>query len=317
MNLDNIEELKEKFADFKQMFSTDRIDEATALIEELLESIERQSDVRKAGMIDNRGHIDISQKDIQSYVQKSENVHLEDAKVNVEYDNSIYISLNHVMEYYVYAYYYKPDVQVCCTQLPIGEYYRTYGDLSVKLGRYKAGIASYQDAICWNPVDLDAILGLAECYKHLNMMERYLIATKEAYKLCCTRATMARYYRNMGYYHISKYNTQTARCCYIYSNIYYNTENADRELEYLKSALGDDTPQWSIKEMQKMLEQSDIEPGPNPDTIGVIYRVGELMMNDHEYSLARDCFSICYDITQEELLARMLKQLDELLGNGD
>ena len=128
---------------------------------------------------------------------------------------------------------------------------------------------------------------------------------------------MARYYRNMGYYHISKYNTQTARCCYIYSNIYYNTENADRELEYLKSALGDDTPQWSIKEMQKMLEQSDIEPGPNPDTIGVIYRVGELMMNDHEYSLARDCFSICYDITQEELLARMLKQLDELLGNGD
>ncbi len=41
-------------------------------------------------------------------------------------NDNIYISLNHVMEYYVYAYYYKPDVQVCCTQLPIGEYYRTY-----------------------------------------------------------------------------------------------------------------------------------------------------------------------------------------------
>ncbi len=32
MDIDNIEELKEKFADFKQMFSEDRIDEATALI---------------------------------------------------------------------------------------------------------------------------------------------------------------------------------------------------------------------------------------------------------------------------------------------
>lgn len=308
MNIDNIEELKEKFVDFKQMFSMDRIDEATALIEELLESIEGQSDVRKAGTIDNRGNIGISEKHMQC-IQKGEMIHSES-------DNSIYISLNHIMEYYVYAYYYKPDVQVCCTQLPIGEYYRTYGDLSVKLGRYKAGAAAYKDAICWNPVDLDAILGLAECYKYLNMLERYLIATKEAYKLCCTRATMARYYRNMGYYHISKYNTQTARCCYIYSNIYYNTENANHELEYLKNALGDEAPQWSIKEMQKILEQSDIEPGPNPDTIGVIYRVGELMMNDSEYSLARDCFSICYDITQEELLARMLKQLDELLGNG-
>ncbi len=308
MDIDNIEELKEKFADFKQMFSEDRIDEATALIKELLEGIEGQFDVRKAGIIDNRGHIHISEKNVQS-IQKAKSTSLEK-------NDNIYISLNHVMEYYVYAYYYKPDVQVCCTQLPIGEYYRTYGDLSVKLGRYKAGAAAYKDAICWNPVDLDAILGLAECYKYLNMLERYLIATKEAYKLCCTRATMARYYRNMGYYHVSKYNTQTARCCYLYSNIYYKTQNADSELDYLKNALGDDAPQWSIKEMQKILEQSDIELGPNPDTIGVIYRVGELMMNDSEYSLARDCFSICYDITQEELLERMLKQLDEFLGNG-
>ncbi len=118
---------------------------------------------------------------------------------------------------------------------------------------------------------------------------------------------MARYYRNMGYYHVSKYNTQTARCCYLYSNIYYKTQNADSELDYLKNALGDDAPQWSIKEMQKILEQSDIELGPNPDTIGVIYRVGELMMNDSEYSLARDCFSICYDITQEELFRAYVK----------
>ena len=294
MNIDNIEELKEKFADFKQMFSMERIDEATALLEELLESIEGQSDGRKAGNIDDRGHIRISDKK----------------------DNSIYISLNHVMEYYIYAYYYKPDVQVFCTQLPIDEYYRTYGDLSIKLGRYKAAAKAYKDAICWNPVDLDAILGLAECYKYLNMMERYLIVTKQAYQLCCTRATMARYYRNMGYYYISKYDTTTARCCYIYSNIYYNTENANSELEYLKNALGDDTPKWSIKEMQQILKQSNIELEPNPDTVGVIYRVGELMMEDYEYQLAKDCFSICYDITREELLANLLKQLDELLGNG-
>ena len=85
MNIDNIEELKEKFADFKQMFSADRIDDATALIEELLESIERQSSVRKAGTIDNRGHIDISQKHMQPYVQKMETDHLEGDKVNVEH----------------------------------------------------------------------------------------------------------------------------------------------------------------------------------------------------------------------------------------
>jgi len=293
MRFYDIEELKEKFADFKQMFLEGRIDEAAALIEELLESIEKQFAVRKAGRVDDRGNIGISD----------------------EASTVIYMSLNHVMEYYVYAYYYKPEVQVECMPLPIGEYYRSYGDLSIRLGRYKAAAEAYKSAICWNPVDLDAVLGLAECFKYQNMLKRYLIATKEAYKLCCTRATMARYYRNMGFYYLSEYNTEIARCCYIYSNIYFKTENADSELAYIKKALGDETPQWSVREMQNMLDSAGIEPGPQPDTIGVIYRVGELLMEDKEYALAKDCFSICHDITQEEQLAKLLEQL-EGLSNG-
>ena len=75
------------------------------LSKELLEGIEGQFDVRKAGIIDNRGHIHISEKNVQS-IQKAKSTSLEK-------NDNIYISLNHVMEYYVYAYYYKPDVQVC------------------------------------------------------------------------------------------------------------------------------------------------------------------------------------------------------------
>ena len=41
------------------------------------------------------------------------------------------------------------------------------------------------------------------------------------------------------------------------------------------------------------------------------YRVGELMMNDKDYKLARDCFSIVYDITQETQLKTLLDELDK------
>ena len=260
-------------------------------LEQMIQALENCEKVRRAGSVDKRGHITISNTDEQL---KS---------------NNINISLNHVMEYYIYATFFNPKDAVEVSDRPYGRYFREYGDLLMSKERFKAAEAAYKDAISWNPVDLDSILGLAECYKHLNMLERYLIVTKEAYRYCCTRATMARYYRNMGYYYVSKYEPEVARCCYLYSNIYFHTDNADSELKYLEEALKDKTPDMTIAQMQEVFKEKDIEPGPNPDTIGIVYRVGELMMEDKEYALARDCFSIVYDITREEQLEKLLDEL--------
>lgn len=41
----------------------------------------------------------------------------------------------------------------------------------------------------------------------------------------------------MGFYNLSSYNTDMAAACYTYSNIYYHTDNAESELEYIKNAL--------------------------------------------------------------------------------
>lgn len=289
-DINDNEELQRRFEEFKQHFNLGEFDKALEFLEEILKKLEAEADFRKAGRVDERGNISLS-----------------------EGDESICISLNHIMEYYVYMHWFKPDKDVVSYDYPMGEYYRTYGDLCIKLGKYKTAIAAYKNAVCWNPVDLDAILGLAEAYKHLNMLERYLIVTKQAYRYCCTRATMARYYRNMGYYHIAKYNVEVAEACYMYSNIYYKTDNADNELKYLEQALNRPQSEPEIKAMQEMLRNYDIEPGPDSDTIGVIYRVGELMMEDNAYSLARDCFSIVYDITREPQLADLLDELDKAL----
>lgn len=297
MEINSLEALKKQFADFRELFSQGKAQEAAGLIQELLAALEKKAPANKAGQVDLRGNISAVKKDSERGGT---------GKPEVE---SINISLNHVMEYYIYAYYFKPECEVCCTELPYAEYYRTYADLCMQLGRYKTAEAAYKSAIEWNPVDLDAILGLAETCKYLNMLERYLLVTKQAYRYCCTRATMARYYRNMGYYHLAKYEPRLARACYCYSNIYYPTEQADNELKYLETALKEKTPEYTIREMQELFDANGIEPGPESDTVGVVYRVGELMMQDGEIQLAKDCFSIVYDITQEKALEELLKEL--------
>lgn len=294
MNIDNMDELNSFFSEFQEKFQSGELKEAADMLASMLGSIEEKIKFSKAASVDERGNITCA-----------------------DGEGECAISLNHVMEYYIYAYYYKPDWSVSATDVPIGEYYRTHGDLCIKLSRFKEGAESFKQAVCWNPVDLDAILGLAECYKNLNMLERYMIVTKQAYRYCCTRATMARYYRNMGYYYLAKYKPDIARMCYVYSNIYYKTENADSEIEYLEKALGDKTPDYTIEQMQTAFSEENIEPGPSSDTIGVIYRVGELMMEDGEYKLARDCFSIVYDITQEKDLEPVLDELENALKENE
>ncbi len=289
MNINDIEDVKGYYEEFKKLYESGENEKAAEMMKELLENLENNINVRKAGSVSKNDVIAIGgDKDSQK---------------------DIYISLNHVMEYYIYAYYFKPDVDVKCTELPYNEYYRTYGALCMTLGKYNAAKEAYIHAIEWNPVDLDSILGLAECYKYIGKLERYIAVTVQGYRYCCTRATMARYYRNMGYYHLSKYKTDIARACYIYSNIYYHTDNADSELKYLESALNDKTPKLDIKTMQKIFDENGIEPGPQSDTIGVIYRVGELMMQDNDNKLAKDCFSIVYDITQEKALEALINEL--------
>ncbi len=289
MNINDIEDVRGYYEEFKKLYESGENEKAAEMMKELLENLENNINVRKAGSVSKNDVIAIGgDKDSQK---------------------DIYISLNHVMEYYIYAYYFKPEVDVKCTELPYNEYYRTYGALCMTLGKYNAAKEAYIHAIEWNPVDLDSILGLAECYKYIGKLERYIAVTVQGYRYCCTRATMARYYRNMGYYNLSKYKTDIARACYIYSNIYYHTDNADSELKYLESALNDKTPKLDIKTMQKIFDENGIEPGPQSDTIGVIYRVGELMMQDNDNKLAKDCFSIVYDITQEKALEALINEL--------
>ena len=59
MNINNPEELKKYFEEFKELVKNEEADKAMHMLEELLKSIEEQVKVRRAGSIDARGNISI------------------------------------------------------------------------------------------------------------------------------------------------------------------------------------------------------------------------------------------------------------------
>ncbi len=226
-------------------------------------------------------------------------------------DTNIFLSFNHINEFYVYHYYFKPEKEVVATDVPFNEYYRTKGVILTFLEAYDQAKEALTESLRWNPVDLDTYLSLGEVYKRTGQLEEYLGVTKDVYRYCCTRATMARYYRNLGYYYLQKYQPELAGVLFKYSNIYYETDNATQEIGYVEQALGRPLEEMSVRQMQEVMTKAEIELGPDGDTIGIIYRVGEIMMENNSTAEARHCFSIVYDITAHKEVGELLDSLEK------
>lgn len=312
MDIHNLEQIKQEFSGFQQEFETGNKEKALEKLLELLDALEEADTSRRAAQIDKDGNVTLS-PEIPAGKPAAE----KSAEDGTGKSQPLYMSLNHVMEYYIFAYYFQPATEVRCTDIPYGEYYRTYGQLALSMQKYNGAKKAYERAIAWNPVDLDAYLGLAEVYKYQNQREKYLTVTRQAYRYCCTRATMARYYRNMAFYYLSGYEPETARACYQYSNVYYHTENADSELKYISEAIQQETPQTDIRAIQKLFDEKQIEPGPDSQTIGIVYKVGEILLKDGDYKLAKDCYSIVYDITQDAAAEKMLNELEAAISGSE
>ncbi|MBE5927607.1 MAG: hypothetical protein E7270_11690 [Lachnospiraceae bacterium] len=233
-------------------------------------------------------------------------------KVEAIYSNQSgkLFSFNHILETYYYAYFMKDVSQLEYTEYAINSYYRTLGFCQMHTDKHIDAIKSYEKALKWNPVDLDTYLQLAELYKKVNNLESLRKVTFESYNFLCSRATMARFYRNLGFYYLEKYEPELAAVLYKYSNIYYETEFATKELEFIAKAIQKDIPEYSLKYMQEKLVEKNIPVGPNPDTIGITYRVGQIELEAGNAKEAKECFMMVYDLTQDDEVKVILEGLE-------
>ena len=217
-----------------------------------------------------------------------------------------YYSFNHILDSYYYSYFFKDTEELNYAMHNINDYYRLYGFIFMHLERYDEASVAYNKALLYNPVDVDTYFQLGELYKKTGNIRGVKKISFEVYNYCCSRATMAHFYRNLGYYYLENYKPETALALYIYSNIFYETKQALSEIDFLKSTVPslNDTHIFSlkkdIKKLQSILEENNIPTGPNPDTIGITYRVGQLEMQALNYENACDCFTLVYDLTLDK-----------------
>lgn len=220
--------------------------------------------------------------------------------------NSV-ISFNHPLEAYYYEYYISREPYTEAA-VNMGFLYRTLADLQLASRKMRKAETSYNRSYRWNPVDLDTLYSKIELCKKDEELDKVYSLTEKCYPFCCTRADLAHYYRNLGFYYLESYEPETAAALYQYSQLFYSTKQAENELVYLKQAMGDKFKELSVSEMQAILSEHEIPLQAAEATVGIAYQIGIAALKAGNSNLAADCLMMVYDVTQDEEVKTLLSE---------
>lgn len=220
----------------------------------------------------------------------------------------IYVCFNHIAEVYYYEYFinhYKYNIlemNICNLYKILGKEYEKRSDLLIAENYYLK-------ALKWNPVDLEVIFSSIELYKKMGKLDKVFSLSIEAYNYCCTRAELARLYRNFGYYYLEKYQPELSEMLYMYSGMFYETESAEKEIHFLETALKRKRSNYDIKEIQQQLKKEKIPIKASPITLALTYKAAENERKNGRNDIARECYMMVYDLTNDKCIKDILMDL--------
>ena len=219
------------------------------------------------------------------------------------------LCLRHISEVFLYEYYCLGDDEYELTDVDTLTPHKERAKELMLAGNYSKSQKEWLDAHFENPVDMESILGIILCCKQLGDTEGEYSYTTESYNYCCTRAELAAYYRNLGWYYLEKYNPELSAACYLYSKYFEESQQADAELEFLEKAIGKKVSAKDLSQIQNILKENNIPTEANPITLALLYKAAEEAQEAGDKAQALDCYRMVYDLTEDEEVGKRISGL--------
>ena len=224
---------------------------------------------------------------------------------------SEYHSFDNFFEEILYKYYNEPKKDVRHAQMPLATVYTQYGSLLIDVGRWEDARNALQEALHWNPASAEIIFEYSETYKHTGELDLYFKFARDAFKYCYTPETLARAYRNLGWYFIEKELYEDALVAYFLSVQYADDPHVQSELYYISQATGKEFEQPDLESVKACAKKYGFPVGPHHDVLSVAYSLGKQAFDDNQKDAAKFFLSIFYGLMQDEDVKKMLDSLGE------
>ena len=217
---------------------------------------------------------------------------------------------NHPLEVPFYTYFQKKELKEL-SEIGMHKMYHELARRKAEEESFNIAKPFYLQAIKYNPVDLDILFDLAICYREIGDYINFRKTTMELYSYCFTRVDIAWFYRLLGNYYVEKMNPQIAKNLYEYSNLFFETEAAKKEIEYLQDAMKKKLKNSSIEEIQESLQKEEIPVKICPKTLAFVYKVAKQSIKNENLPYAKQLLSFLYEATGDQEVKEELEGWDE------
>lgn len=210
------------------------------------------------------------------------------------------ICFNHVLERYLYEYWNDTSSdRYDVSRKRYNEAYIHIGSIYHSSGDTDNAVSAYKNASACAPADLDAKFSLAMEYRDQGRWDDMRSCISETYDYIFTKTDMAQYYRYMGCFELEKYHPDKALALYRYSNLFSSSQTADAEIGFLKKA-GTDMTEMNTERLRILISGENIPLQPDPDTIGITFKVGKNEIEDGNVAYGRMLMKSVYELTGDE-----------------
>lgn len=238
---------------------------------------------------------DLARKEIYKTIENSETKSVED-------EQNTYMCFNSYLELMLYVDKYNPKKPNIAPKTNMAFLYYILGYINFELKEYDEALKNLNEALKWNPVDLNTLYEKAGVYKAIGDLERFKAEIEKTYPFVISSSFLAKYYRELGYYYIEKKVYDVANVIHSMGLDFAQTEDERNrslnELMYIAQQEQREIRKSNLEEVKKLCEDYNIPIGFDKRTVGMIMDEHQRLINrDGLSEQVKDLSRILFDIT--------------------
>lgn len=241
----------------------------------------------------------LSSTELLEFVQNSEE--------KLKTTRKLYFEPNHILEVYLYEFYYKPD-DYSLLDVGIHYAYRILADRMYKNKNYEQAEVCLEASLRYNCIDMETYELYIKVLYNQQKWRKMIDTAFRFYPFCYSRKDFAFFYRTIGYYALETYQAELARIIFSYSNLFYKSQKADSEIQYLNEALMNEMPSYTLEEMSDIIRKHSLPVQPRQETLAILYKTA-LMEKEENPDYAKVLFFSLYQLTHDEEIEEHLKEM--------
>jgi len=235
---------------------------------------------------------------------------MEDTGLYINDDKNNYYYFNNLLERLLYMETFKPEKEI--RQIPenYSEVYFSYGNILFEVKRYDEAKIVLEKAISYNPVNTVYLFEIGEIYKINKDWEIFLKINRDCLKYAYSNKSIARCYRNFGYYYFEMEKYEIAMALYYLSiNFDHEDKIAYSEIMYISEKTGLEIKAPDPQSVINILEDNDIKFGADNLILSIAYSIGREAQKTNQNEIAKFYFNIVYELTKDDEIKKIIDKL--------